>query len=156
MIESAVARHGAEPRDERAARGIILPRIAPELEKDILDDFFGGRSLLENAQHQAVDEARVAVVELFKGAHVSVKKARQQRRVRRHFAGTAACESRQEHECRLLPLLKDYTAETAIRMTGTVSPNLYLKRWLEFRRPRRGRVRCRCRWLVRADSFPQA
>jgi hypothetical protein len=48
----------------------------------------------------------VTIVELFKGAHVSLKKTHQQRRVRRHFAGPCRCESRQEHECRLLPLLK--------------------------------------------------
>jgi hypothetical protein len=33
---------------------------------------------------------------------------------------TAGCESRQEHECRLLPLLKDYTAKKEIRMTVLV------------------------------------
>jgi len=61
----------------------------------------------------------MAVVELFKGAHVFLKKARQERRVWRHFAGTTRCESRQEHESRLLPLLKDYTVKTVNRMRGS-------------------------------------
>jgi hypothetical protein len=47
-----------------------------------------------------------------------LQKARHQRRVERHFTGATGCESRQEHECRLLPLLKDYTAESAFRMTA--------------------------------------
>src|ERR1700722_1821556 len=34
--------------------------------------------------------------------------------------------------------------------------NFQLKRWLEFRPPRLELVRCRRRWLVRGDSFPQA
>ena len=128
VIKGAVARHGTQPGNKRAARRVVLTGVAPELKEDILDNFFRGGSLLENAQDQAVDEARVAVVKLFKGAHVFVKKARRQRRIKRHFAGTAACESRQEHECRLLPLLKDYTAETAVRMTVVVSRSLRAKR----------------------------
>src|SRR5580658_5876214 len=118
MIEGAVSRHGTQPGDKRAARRIVLIGVAPELKENILNDFFGGGCLLENAQNQAVDEARVAIVKLFKGAHVFLKKARQQRRVERHFTGATGCESRQEHECRLLPLLKDYTAKTAFRMAS--------------------------------------
>jgi hypothetical protein len=72
----------------------------------------------------------VAVVELFKGAHVFLQKARQQRRVERHFAGPTGCESRQEHECRLLPLPKVYTAKTVFWMTLLVAVilNFSLKR----------------------------
>jgi hypothetical protein len=77
MIEGAVSRHGAKPGDKRAPRRIVLIRVTPELEEDILNDFFGGRSLLKNAQDQGIDEARVAIVKLFKGAHVFLKKARQ-------------------------------------------------------------------------------
>jgi len=111
MIESAIARHGAQPGEEGAASGVVLICVAPKLEENILHDFFGGRSVLQDTQDQAVDEARVAVIELFEGAHVFLKEAQQQRRVWRHFAGTTGCESRQEHESRLLPLLKNYTTE---------------------------------------------
>src|SRR5580692_12489993 len=121
MIEGAVSRHGTQPGDERAARGVVLIGVAPELKKNVLNDFFGRGGLLENTQNQAVDEARVAVVELFKGAHVFLQKARQQRRVERHFAGPTGCESRQEHECRLLPLPKVYTAKTVFWMTLLVA-----------------------------------
>ena len=41
MIEGAVARHGAEPGNKRAARGIVLSGVAPELQEDVLNDLFG-------------------------------------------------------------------------------------------------------------------
>src|SRR5207344_1162747 len=83
VIEGTVARHSAKPGDKRAATGVVLIRVAPKLQENVLHNFFRGGSLLENAQDEPVHEARVTIVELFKGAHVSLKKTHQQRRVRR-------------------------------------------------------------------------
>ena len=111
VIEGAIARHGAQPGEERTASGVVSIGVTPELEKDVLHDFLGGGGVLDDAQNQAVDEARVAIIELFKGAHVFFEKAQQERRIWRHFARTTRCESRQEHESRLLPLLRRYTKQ---------------------------------------------
>src|SRR5690242_2355722 len=70
LIQRAVASQRTEPWNERAARRIVEGRVSPELEEDVLDDFFGGGCMLDNSQDQAVHETRVAIVELFKGAHV--------------------------------------------------------------------------------------
>ena len=59
--------------------------VAPELEENVLGDFFGRSGLLEDAQEEAVDNARMAVVELLEGAHILLKKTVHKHRVGRHF-----------------------------------------------------------------------
>src|SRR5277367_4027898 len=69
-IQCTISCHGQEPREERSARGVKLRGIAPKLEKYVLNHFFGSTSLLHHAQNQAINEAAVAIVELFKSAHI--------------------------------------------------------------------------------------
>ena len=70
--------------------------VAPELQENVLDDFFGRSRLLEDAQNQAVNGAGMTIVELLKGVHVLMKKPAHQRRVERHFGVRRGCESREE------------------------------------------------------------
>src|SRR5262249_50432915 len=86
LIERAVARQGQQPGQKGTARAVVVRSVAPQVGKDILYHFFGGRSLLQDAQNQTIDDAGMAVVEFLKGAHVPLQKPLYQRRVRRHPA----------------------------------------------------------------------
>jgi hypothetical protein len=55
------------------------------LQENVLHDFFGGSGLLDDAEDQAINQARVAVIELFEGGHIPLQKAAHQRGVVRRF-----------------------------------------------------------------------
>jgi len=74
IIERAVAGHGQEPGQEGATQSIVPCGVAPELQEDVLNDFFSRAGLLDNAEYQSVNEAAIAVVESFKGAHIPLQK----------------------------------------------------------------------------------
>src|SRR5260370_39698805 len=60
-VQSAISREGEQPGNKRSAALIILTGIAPELEENVLGHFFGRPCLLQDAEQEAVDKARMAV-----------------------------------------------------------------------------------------------
>src|SRR5262249_21493851 len=121
LIERAVARQRQEPGQKGAARAVVVPRVAPQLEKDILYHFFGGRSLLQDAQNQTIDDAGMAVGEVLKSAHVPLQKPLYQRRVRRHSARFRGGEDRKEHVGASSSPTR-YTANPGLRMCRGKQP----------------------------------
>src|SRR5215813_2150064 len=101
MIQSTVAGERQEPGDKWAALSVIGCGIAPELQENVLDDFFRRGCLLEDSQDQGVNGARMAIVELLERVHVPAKKVLHQRSVRRHFtriwSKPQTCQECQEH-----------------------------------------------------------
>ena len=65
----------------------------------------------------------MAVVELFEGAHVPLKKPLHQRRVGRHLAGFRGCENRKEHR-RAASSPAGYTAGAPDRMRPVALPKI--------------------------------
>src|SRR5713226_4666424 len=84
-VQSAISGEGEQPGNEGPAGLIVLSGVAPELEENVLGDFFGRSGLLEDAQQEAVDETRMAVVELLEGAHILLKKTVHKNRVGRQL-----------------------------------------------------------------------
>ncbi len=66
-VQSAISRESKQPGNEWSSRLIILIRVAPELEENILSNLLGGAGLLQDAQKESIDGAAMAVVELFEG-----------------------------------------------------------------------------------------
>ena len=78
---------------------LILPGVAPQVEKHILDNFFRRRALLENAHNQSVNNPRMPVVELFERTHVFAKKPLHQGGVGRRLAFAILTDyGREKHE----------------------------------------------------------
>ena len=86
LIKRAVTRQSQQPGNEWAAARLILPGVAPQVKKNILDNFFRRRALLQNAHNQSVNNPGMAVVELFERTHVFTKKPLHQGGVGRRLA----------------------------------------------------------------------
>ncbi len=61
--DGAIARGDYEPSGDRAARWIKLRGVAPDLEEDILQNFFGGLGVAKNAIQNSAEQAGIAIVE---------------------------------------------------------------------------------------------
>src|SRR5262249_47541499 len=98
------------------ARRVVSRGIPPELKENVLDDFFRSRRLLQDAEDQPINNARVAIVEFLECSHVALQKPLRQRRVKRHSARFRGCEDRQKHfEASSSPIR--YTAKAAAWMS---------------------------------------
>ncbi len=70
--------------------------VAPELQKDVLNNLFGRGGLLQNPQDQGIDHARVAVVQGLEGARIFLDKPLHQRRIRRLLVRPELSENSEE------------------------------------------------------------
>src|SRR5262249_12455732 len=70
MIECTVPRQSEQPRNKRASGGLITTGVTPELQENVLYNLFGRGTLLQDAENQRINNARMAIVELFERAHV--------------------------------------------------------------------------------------
>ena len=61
--DGAIARGNHEPSGNRAARWIKLRGVAPDLEEDILKNFFGGLCVAKNAIQNSAEQAGITIVE---------------------------------------------------------------------------------------------
>ena len=69
-VHGMVMRDTQEPRQQAAAVGLIRTRLPPQLQKRLLNHFFGRRAVAQEAQRQRIHTAAVAVVDHFQGVRV--------------------------------------------------------------------------------------
>ena len=129
-IERAVAGHREEPRLERPARNLKPVRAAPELQKNVLHDFFGRRGMLGDAQNQGIHRPAVAVVEGLESAGVALQNAFHQDSVGRLFALGPGLDDCKQQNSVPFPFLSKY-GETArldeLRPSKPISRNILLR-----------------------------
>ena len=78
MLQHPVASHAVEEATERAACGVLLPRISHQHHKDILDNLFVGPRVSRHAQREAVKRRLMAPIKERKGLLVALSRAREQ------------------------------------------------------------------------------
>src|SRR5206468_5735479 len=72
MLQHPVASHAVEEATERAACGVILPRISHQHHKDILDNLLGRPRASGHAQGKAVERRLMAPIKERKGLLVAL------------------------------------------------------------------------------------
>src|SRR5580700_8393288 len=85
-IERAVAGHGEQPGLERPARNLKSVRAAPELQKNVLHDFFRRGGMLGDPQNKGIHRPAIAVVESLESGGVALQDAFHQGSIGRLFA----------------------------------------------------------------------
>ena len=96
LIERPIAGQCQQPRNKWPAGTVVLLGVPPHLQKNVLHHLFGNRCLFENTQNQRKYQAGMAVIQLFKSAHVPLKKPVHERRIDRHFVRVRGLENRKE------------------------------------------------------------